>query len=348
MKVLSIVFCMLFLSCSNQAKKPNQTDPKSQNLCRYSQYLRILKKGKGYHIEILHPDKQQENYQLQIDQAAGHIAALSATQIGMLSALHEEKRVAAVTDIRYVFSPKVKGRFRQNLVFELKNESNISIDVLMRAKTDYLIYSAFEGAFASEKQLKKIGITCIPDYDWREATALGRAEWILLFGVLCDRLPEALKLFKTIEQSYLKTIRTPQQHDALNMISGNVTGDFWYTPAGESFLAEIYKRAGLSYVYASTKGTGSLAYSMEKILKDGSGVQLWLNPGFPTKQAILNANPKAKYLTFFKTGKIFCYTHNPNKFWELSTLRPDWLVEDLSQIAHGKITNKLHFYQEVE
>jgi NADPH-dependent 7-cyano-7-deazaguanine reductase QueF-like protein len=87
---------------------------------------------------------------------------------------------------------------------------------------------------------------------------------------------------------------------------------------------------------------------MEKILKDGSGVQLWLNPGFPTKQAILNANPKAKYLTFFKTGKIFCYTHNANKFWELSTLRPDWLVEDLSQIAHGKITNKLHFYQEVE
>ena len=143
-----------------------------------------------------------------------------------------------------------------------------------------------------KQQLKKIGITCIPDYDWREATALGRAEWILLFGVLSDRLPEALKLFKTIEQSYLKTIRTPQQHNALNMISGNVTGDFWYTPAGESFLAEIYKRAGLSYVYASTKGTGSLAYSMEKILKDGAGVQLWLNPGFPSKQAILNANPK--------------------------------------------------------
>ena len=66
------------------------------------------------------------------------------------------------------------------------------------------------------------------------------------------------------------------------------------------------------------------------------------------KKEIVQVNPKAKYMPFFKEARILCYTHDGNKFWEMSTLRPDWLLEDLAQIAAGKTTKNLHFYKEVK
>jgi hypothetical protein len=87
---------------------------------------------------------------------------------------------------------------------------------------------------------------------------------------------------------------------------------------------------------------------MEKIMKDGAQVQIWLNPGFPSKKKIVEVNPKAKFMPFYQDSRIFCYTHDSNKFWELSTLRPDWLMEDFAQIAAGKTTKNLHFYKELK
>jgi iron complex transport system substrate-binding protein len=346
MRFFLVILLVILASCSNQTTHRQQSESKGANLCRYSKYLSVFKTKNGYWICIQHPDRKNERFQLKISSPANDLAVLSATHIGMLSALNEEQRIAAITDIRYVYSPKVKKRFQQKQVIALQNEQSMSVDQLLRSKSEYVIYSAFSGSFSQEKRLEKLGIHCIPNFDWREQSALGRAEWILLFGVLSGKVPEAIQLFRTIEQAYICS-KNPSIVSS-EMISGNVTGDFWYAPAGESFMADIFRNAGLNYVYHQTTGTGSVAYSREKILKDGENVKIWLNPGFPTKKEIIRVHPKAKYLPFFKHSKIFCYTHNSNKYWELSTLRPDWLLEDLARIAAGKSTKDLHFYQEVK
>ena len=340
------VLLVILTSCSNQARQSQQTKSKGENICHYSKYLCVYKVNKGYKIVILHPEKKQLQYRFVVTKPADHMAVLSATHIGMLSALNEEKKIAAITDIRYVYSPLVKKRFKQKYIVELHNEASMSVDKLLHSKSEYVIYSAFSGSFSQEKRLGKLGISCIPNFDWREQTALGRAEWILLFGVLTGKVPESIKLFKSIEQAYQQAKKVKMNPN--EMISGNVTGDFWYAPAGQSFVAEIYRNSGLNYIYNRTLGTGSLAYSMEKVMKDGAQVKIWLNPGFSSKKEMIKVNPKAKFMPFFHHSSIFCYTHNSNKFWELSTLRPDWLMEDLAQIASGKTTKNLHFYKEVK
>jgi iron complex transport system substrate-binding protein len=346
MRFFLVILLVILASCSRQAKQSQQSESKEANLCLYSTYLSVFKTNNGYQIRIQHPDRKNERYQLNISSPANNLAVLSATHIGMLSALNEEKRIAAITDIRYVYSSNVQKRFKQKQIVELQNEQSMSVDQLLRSKSEYVIYSAFSGSFSQEKRLKKLGVHCIPNFDWREQTALGRAEWVLLFGVLSGKVPEAIQLFRTIEVAYNRSKNS--KIVSSEMISGNVTGDFWYAPAGESFMAEIFRNAGLNYVYHQTKGTGSVAYSREKIMKDGGKVKIWLNPGFPTKKEIIRVHSKAKYLPFFNNTNIFCYTHNSNKYWELSTLRPDWLMEDLVQIAAGKTTKNLHFYQEVK
>lgn len=346
MRFFLVLLLVILASCSNQAEQSHQSKLTEANLCRYSKYLGIFKTNKGYLVHIQHPDRKNQQVKLTITEPASHMAVLSATHIGMLSSLKEEKRIAAITDIRYVYSPIVKKRFKQNQIIALQNEESMSVDQLLRSKSEYVIYSAFSGSFSQEKRLEKLGIQCIPNFDWREQTALGRAEWILLFGVLSGKVPEAIQLFKSIEKACDQAKKITNNPG--KMISGNVTGDFWYAPSGQSFMAELFRSSGLNYVYDQTKGTGSLAYSMEKIMKDGAQVQIWLNPGFPSKKKIVEVNPKAKFMPFYQDSRIFCYTHDSNKFWELSTLRPDWLMEDFAQIAAGKTTKNLHFYKEVK
>ena len=346
MRFFLVLLLVILASCSNQAEQSHQTKSTEENLCRYSEYLRIFKTNDGYLVHIQHPYRKKQQFQLTIAEPARYLAVLSATHIGMLSSLHEEKRIAAITDIRYVYSPIVKQRFKQNRIIALQNEESMSVDQLLRSKSEYVIYSAFSGSFSQEKRLEKLGIRCIPNFDWREQTAMGRVEWILLFGVLCGKVPEAIQLVKSIEKAYHQATKVTSNQ--VKMISGNVTGDFWYAPGGQSFLAELFHNSGFNYIYDQTKETGSLAYSMEKIMKDGAQVKIWLNPGFPSKKKILEVNPKAKFMPFYKNSKIFCYTHDSNKFWELSTLRPDWMMEDFAQIATGKTTKNLHFYKEVK
>jgi iron complex transport system substrate-binding protein len=347
MRIFLGVLLVILASCSNQARKSQQSDAtQGEDICRYSKYLGIYKTNKGYQIVINHPEKKQLQYRFILTKPAEHLAVLSSTHIGMLSSINEERRIAAITDMRYVYSPMVKKRFKQKHIVELQNESSMSVDQLLSSNAEYVIYSAFSGSFSQEKRLKKLGISCIPNFDWREQTALGRAEWILLFGVLTGKVPEAIQLFKSIERAFHQAKEVKM--NPAEMISGNVTGDFWYAPAGQSFVAEIYRNSGLNYIYNRTEGSGSLAYSLEKIMKDGAQVKIWLNPGFPSIKEMLKVNPKAKFMPFFHHSRIFCYTHNSNKFWELSTLRPDWLIEDLSQIASGKTTKNLHFYKEVK
>lgn len=349
----SALIFLLFVvcACSSQKSTDSNTQKMQANYCQYSKYLSIHDSLGGFAVRIEHPDSKSNVYHLFIPKPVKHLTVLSATHIGMLSALHQERCIAGISDLRFVYSPLVRKRTRNKLVEQLdqaQNEQTISIEKLMKSKSEYVVYSAFSGSFSNENRLKKLGIQCIPDYDWREESALGKAEWVLLFGALTGKMKEAQELFTSIQSSFQKEkskLASIQQKG--QMISGNVTGDYWYAPAGESFMAQLYRIAGFQYVYEREKGTGSLAYSMEKIILDGKQVTIWMNPGFSTKKAILAANPKAKHLPFFSKARIYCYTHNSNKYWELGALRPDWILSDFHALLTNDKGKKPYFYQEV-
>lgn len=347
-----LIFLLLLLCACQTGKRTGTSSHKSPvNYCRYSKYLCIKDSLNGYLVVIQHPDSKNQFFRFYIAKPSNQLSVLSSTHIGMLSALHQEQSIVGISDLRFVYSPAVRQRTMEKRIEQLdqiQSEQSISVDKLIKSKSEYVIYSAFSGSFSNEERLKKLGIQCIPDYDWREESALGKAEWVLLFGALTGKMQEAKHLFSTIEQAFQKEkIKLSSVHQTERMISGNVTGDNWYAPAGDSYMAQLYREAGFHYIYERVKGTGSLAYSMEKIMKDGKKVHLWMNPGFPTKKAILNANPKAKFLPFFSNARIYCYTHNSNKYWELGALRPDWLLADFHAILTKNKRKKLYFYREV-
>ena len=361
MRILTVL-CLIFMlfSCQNSidTKKNNQT---TDNICRYSKWLRIKESEHQVTIQIIHPDQNKvfRTFVIKDDSVfekslkneiskTNRIAALSATHVGMLSELFAENSISAVSDERLIYNQRVKNQIKSGKTTSLGAEEQLSIDKIIFSKSNTIIYSAFSGEFKEESRLKKMGITCIPNFDWRETHPLGRAEWILLFGYLTGKENEAKRVFTEIVKSYEEIKSRVGGITTVKAISGNFIGDFWYAPTGASFHAQLFKDAGLNYIYKDSKGTGSLPLSQEKIIADSKEVELWLNPGFSTKKEILNATPKAKFLPFFNHGEIYCISSKMNKYWELSAVKPHLILSDIYNIAHGNKDAKLYFYSEVK
>jgi iron complex transport system substrate-binding protein len=351
MRLLTITIVFFLYACSSKSVNSEKELSESENNCKYSQWLRIQENEDSTVIQIIHPDRKKIIKRIAFSTNSSHhskIAAFSATHLGMLSVLGEQNSIVAVADEKLVYDPEILNQIKSNKTISTGAEEQLSIERILICKTNYLIYSAFSGEIKEAERLKKMGVKCIPNFDWRETHPLGRAEWILLFGYLTGKQERAKEIFKEIVREYRIIQRKVKARSAQKVISGNFINDYWYAPAGTSFQAKMFKDAGINYIYQKSSGTGSLELSKEKIVSSTADVEIWLNPGFASKKDILQANPKAKYLPFFSKSKIYCTAKNLNKFWELGAIQPHLILRDYYYIANGINLDKLHFFSLVE
>lgn len=337
----------LFISCGEQGKKTenSSTDSKTHN---YAKHFAIKYDKKGVLIELLDPEKKMVERTLKPISAKGkslRIIAMSSTHIGMLDKLGLAENIVGVSDIQYVWNRTVRKNFEAGLVI-----SAPGVEEIIQLKPDVLFYDGFGKEFPHQKQLEQLGIQCIQNYDWRETHPLGKAEWIVFFGALLNKNDNAMTYFSEVVNEYNELKAKPWiKSKTTSLLSGNVIGDSWYVPAGESYNAQLFKDAKCAYFYSNTKGTGSLALTLEEVLKNNVTASIWINPGMASLDALKRANPKAIYFDAFKNKQVYCYTKKGNYFWEMSAIEPQKVLSDIIEITHsdGKTGKKLYFYSKL-
>lgn len=368
MKILHFIFSVIIFSACSPADKPeelNEDRSENNNQITYAEHLKIIEEQDFVKVEILHPETGKASFKAILSQTkpkdvpSGYdfiqtpikdLAVLSATQIGMLTKLNETDRISAVSSRKYIHNTSILKAIEEGKVTDLGDESLIPAESIIATGSKFLFYSDFSQAFPHTDQLKKMGITIIPNPDWRETHPLGKAEWIKFLGYLTGKGRQANDIFLKTEKEYLRlTAIAKKQQEKPTLISGNMLGDIWWAPSGESYNSKIFQDAGGSYVYSHNPGTGSIERSAEQILNENTATQFWFNPGFPTRNKILKNSPKLKHLPLLKGKNIYCYSHRMNFYWEMSAVEPHHVLEDLIRILHPKALpeGKLYFYKEV-
>lgn len=350
--MIRIVLLYLFLvliSCNNTASHKANNKVKSTTQVEYAHYFQLIQKGGKTVLEITHPDsKKTITLNPLVDNKK--IIALSGTSIGMMSKLNLENWIVGVQDMKYVYNPGVKQNFQQHKVIETNMGGQMQLESIIQIKPKMIFYNGFNNKFPHQTQFQKVGIDCIPIYDWREKEPLGKAEWIKVYGFLYGKLDKATQLFEEIKKDYLQT-KEQAKHlkTSKTLMSGNIYGGTWYCPAGESFFAQLMKDANISYAYYSEKGTGSVAFTLEKILKDNQQASIWINPGVASLNDLLGINPKAKLFESFQNGQVFDHMHHENFYWEVSSIEPAKLLNDLIIISHPEFqtSDSLYFYKKL-
>lgn len=301
-------------------------------------------------VFYLYPNKKNTIFFGDKSYSTKSIICLSSTFIGLLDKLNEKQRIKGVDNGNFIYNTYIKNEIKKHRIKELGAPEMISSEKVIKLNAKLILYSGFGSPFPNQEKLEKFNVLCLPIYDWKETHPLGKAEWIKLIGVITNKEKEANSYFENLKKRYYKiSSKCSKLTISKPLMSGSLIGDVWFLPAGESFLANLFKDAKIKYVERNSKGTGSISKSLEYCIKNYKTAKYWINPGFDSKKKLLVQNKNYKIFQAF-TNNTYCYSHNSNLFWEKSAIEPDSLLLDLIQICHPElhIKRKLYFYKKLK
>lgn len=349
--VLFITLILFLVACTSQSTEKSLGDKTENQTVQYARHFRFAKKDNATVVEILNPDSRQVAAVLSPLSENKSVIALSGTFIGMLDKLELASYISGVSEMKYIDNEIVKKNFAGKKILEAGYDTQLALEPIVAKKPALILHSGYNSEFPHQKQFENVGIRCIPVYDWREETPLGKAEWIKVYGFLYGKPDEAQELFDEIEKSYLDLKeKAAELSPSELLLSGNIIGSEWYTPAGSSFYAQLLRDANITYNYYDAKGTGSIALTQEKVLSENRHAAYWINPGSISLNDLKILNPKAVLFDAFNQQQVYCHSHNENFYWEVSSIEPDKLLADLIQIAHPEFKPErgLYFYSKLK
>ena len=283
-----LVFFFVLFGCSDQKTAEHS---QKENLCQHSEYLRIYKYPQGYKVEILDPDQQRKLQVFEIQKPYARIAVLSATHVGMLSALGQQEKICAISNAKYLLDPRVKQLLQLKRIADLQTELGFSAEKLLQRKAQVVVYSGFGN---ESQQLKRLPahMLKIANFEWREKTPLARAEWLLLFGALCGQFDQAQLLFEEIQANYIRIQKDVQQNNHSNqlpvLLSGNLYGDQWIAPAGHGLFSHAYPGPRRS---SWPHGACGLAVGLALAQGSVSRARQWLGESSANRPAFVRHRP---------------------------------------------------------
>lgn len=320
---------------------------------QYKKYTKVIVKTpyKGattpYEYIIIKGDtiiKPSHDNQIIISTPLKKIIATSTTQIPVLEALKSEQLLKGYPNTDFISSKKTRALIDNGSIIDIGHEEHMNTEMVLDINPDILFAFAVNNINKNFTTLKKAGIPIVIDASWLEETPLGRAEWILFFSLFLDKEKEAKLVFDEIVNSYQSALKTiPKNIDKPHILYGGIYNDIWYTPAGDSYVAQIMKDADTHYYWENTSTTGSLSLQFEEVFVTAKNADFWFAPGYASnKEALANKNKHYQQFKPYKTNNIYTYSNTVGAtggmlFFELGALRPDYILKDFIKICHPEL-----------
>ena len=239
-----------------------------------------------------------------------------------------------------------------SLIADCGDSMNPDVEKIISLRPDAIILSPFEGGGGFGK-LERLGVPIIQAADYMEPSALGRAEWMRLYGRLLGCRQRSDSLFHVVDSTYqsLKhyAARLPL---GLSILTERKTGSTWYTPGGASWLGTLLKDAHASYAFANDGHSGSLPLSYEQIIAKAGESDVWAfkfnGPKMMTRSDLLHEFYGYNALKAFRTGNIYECNCSITPYFEEVPFRPDYLLREMIQLLHpGVNLGGLRYYRKL-
>lgn len=375
-KLLGFLFIatIAVVSCKNE-NTANNTPTAAKNSIKYARGLQ-LQRYKGFSIAkvtqpwpgatgvytyvmlqkgITLPDslKQYTIVNIPIQK----LVCTSTTHIPSLEMLGVENTLIGFPGTNYVSSEKTRALIDGGKVKEAGANESLNTEVIIDLQPDAVVAFGVDGGNKSLNALEQSGLKVLYNGDWTEQSPLGKAEWIKFFGALYNLDDKADALFANIEKDYNEAKKLALQVKLKpTAMGGAMLNDQWFLPQGESWAAQFYTEAGANYLWADTKGTGSLSLSFEEVLVKAENADFWIGPSqFTSLNQMLQSNPHYGQFKAFKNRKVYSYSNKTGKtggliFYELAPNRPDLVLKDLIFIFHPELLPdyQLHFFEQLK
>lgn len=284
----------------------------------------------------------------------GRGVMFSAPHCYLMGEIGAADAVSGVCDLNYINLSYLHKAVSEGRVADCGNGMSPSVERIVSVSSDALFVTPFEGV--NYGQLANIGVPLVECADYMETSALGRAEWMKFYGMLVGRENEADSLFAVVKRNYadykgraMKSALRPR------VITERVVGGVWYCPGGESSMGQLLRDAGVDYVFADDKHSGSLSLSPEKVIEKAATADWWLfvnsGAGNLDRNGLLTEYSGYKMIKAYREGHILeCVPSMSNPYFEQISFRPDFLLADFISWFHPElyISPSAHYYKLME
>lgn len=281
----------------------------------------------------------------------GRGVMFSAPHCYLMGEIGAADAVSGVCDLNYINLPYLHKAVSEGRVADCGNGMSPSVERIVSVSPDALFVTPFEGV--NYGQLANIGVPLVECADYMETSALGRAEWMKFYGMLVGRENEADRLFAVVKRNYadykdraMKSALRPR------VITERVVGGVWYCPGGESSMGQLLRDAGVDYVFADDKHSGSLSISPEKVIEKAATADWWLfvnsGAGNLDRNGLLTEYEGYKMIKAYREGHVLeCVPSISNPYFEQISFRPDFLLADFISWFHPElhISHSAHYYK---
>ncbi len=361
------IFILILVSCKNTGHKSNKLSKEDPALrqnfnIEYAKSFKVQVVDHGYLVTLTNPWPEAEqtfkyllyrdekglvkNYE--VDESLKipleKVVVTSTTHIPSLDTLAVLEKLVGFPNTKYISTNKALNLIENGRIKDVGQNEMLNTELLIELNPDAVITFAVKGRNKSTESIKNSGIPILYNSDWVESQPLGKAEWIKFFGLLFDKADLSQQIFDGIKKEYENAKRIAvKAREEPSVISGALWKDTWYLPAGESWQSAIIADANADYLYANTKGTGSLSLSFESVFEKAKNADFWIAPAQYTSYSNMYEQ-HSHYYNFeaFQNGKIFSFSSTLGKnggvlYYELAPNRPDLVLKDLIRIFHPEL-----------
>ncbi len=286
------------------------------------------------------------------------LVLMSSMHVALADFVGVTDRIRGLGSFSYISSPLVRENIKAGKITQVGLDGNLNDELIITLHPGLLMTMTNpDASFGKYKTLIDAGVPVLPNAEWLETTPLGRAEWVKLLAALVNREGEVNRKFDSVAKTYDSLAAIG--HRAVTrprVIIGLPYKGTWYTPAGESYMAQFLKDAGAGYEWADTKGTGSLALNFETVAPEALRADYWMNIALAdTKEEIVAKDRRYAGFRPFQTGGIYNNTNRigdqgSNDYWESGAVNPQVILADMLHIVHPELLpdHTLYYYKQLK
>lgn len=269
----------------------------------------------------------------------------SAIHYNFLEELNSENIVKGACDIEYIKKAQEKS------IKSMGNTISPNIEEIIMLEADAIISDPITGQNVNRFEKSNTLNLFLPDYT--ELHPLGRAEWLKVYGLLTNKEALADSIFQERVKAYNNIkINTIDSLSSPSIFMDLKYQDSWNIAGGKSYMAQLIKDAGGSYIWKDNESTTFLPLSFEAVFDKAHDADFWLIRYFSDKDYTNNDiyNIYKPYSEFkaFKTKNIFGCNTSKKTFYEDQPTKPHLILKDLVQIFHSnKENNNLNYFSKL-
>jgi iron complex transport system substrate-binding protein len=274
-----------------------------------------------------------------------NMVATSASHIALTSVYGAEKIVKGVTSKEHIFNEQVLQQIQSGHTFETGIDGTLNIEWIVGNPPDLVMLSGSKSGISDRFQvLRDAGIPVLVNRDWQESHILGRAEWVVIMGLLLNRYQEGKQFFDNVELNYhALSALTKNIEEKPRVLINNPFKGVWYMPGADSYIAGLLDVAGGDYIWKHLSGSQAHPLDFESVYELALQADFWINPGTSqTMQHLIQQDERFKDFYSVEYSKVYNSTlrvnsSGGNDYFEGGALRPDLVLADLIYIFHPEL-----------